>query len=96
MGHKLDVLLLNCKALTHLPFAAHPEGHALFPIVHNTSHNTYLQDTVPGPFSLAPHAALIEQCFSAANVPQIMISLEQEGSEFSGTISTCPFRFNNL
>lgn len=42
-----------------------------------------LEDTVPGPFSLAPHAALIEQCFSAANVPQIMISLEQEGSEFS-------------
>jgi len=42
-----------------------------------------LEDTVPEPFSLAPHAGLIEECFSGVDVPDIISKLEKEGSQFS-------------
>lgn len=42
-----------------------------------------LEDPVTAPFSLAPHSAVIEECFSGDSVPDIISRLEKDGSDFS-------------
>jgi len=38
------------------------------------------------PFSLAPHLATIERCFASDSVPEILSSLDADGSEFASKI----------